>query len=198
MAGADYRMGRESYYEAFEPSAPFIADNHKMGTTLLWRSKEENQGSSFPLLPWAAQMSKEYFIDGERGRWWWESGFKFDTVEDAEYIRDNLLRAIYGNWSYLKNNVDKYRNLKLEYIPYISGKRESRRLLGDIILNENDLLKQIDYPDKSYTTTGRLICIMKKKITANISPGTNGFHTVISPRCLPLIMFPTGHYTRVI
>ncbi len=153
LAGADYRMGRETYYEAFESKAPLVKDNHKMGTTLLWRSTIEENASSFPIVPWAAQVSKDYFIDNPSGSWKWESGFKDDTIEDAEFIRDNLLRAIFGNWSFLKNQLSKYPNYKLGFVPYIGGKRESRRLLGDVILNEHDLINMVDYPDKSYTTS---------------------------------------------
>jgi hypothetical protein len=36
---------------------------------------------------------------------------------------------------------------------YIGGKRESRRLLGDFILKEQDIVGNIDYPDASFTTT---------------------------------------------
>lgn len=111
LAGADYRMGRETYYEAFEPSAPLVRDNHKLGSTLLWRTKIDDHKSTFPVLPWAAQLSDEYYVDAPTGSWRWESGFKDDTVEDAEFIRDNLLRAIFGNWSYQKKQFRKIQQL---------------------------------------------------------------------------------------
>lgn len=153
LAGADYRTGRESYDDFFEPSAPLVRDNHKSGSTLLWRSVEEDKESDFPILPWAMQFSDDYYIDSPRGRWWWEAGFGYDNIAKGEYIRDYLLYSIFGNWSYLKNNIAKYKNYRLSFIPYVEGRRESKRLLGDVILTENDLLNQVDYPDKSYTTT---------------------------------------------
>jgi hypothetical protein len=38
-------------------------------------------------------------------------------------------------------------------VAYIGGKRESRRLMGDIILTEQDVLNSIPYDDASFTTT---------------------------------------------
>ena len=154
LAGADYRMGREGYYETFEPSAPYISDNLKMGSTLLWNTKECDTLSTFPILPWAVQCNTNYYIDAKGSSWNWESGFERDPFAEGERIRDNNLRAIFGNWSYLKNNMpEKYGNRVLSSMNYLSGKRESRRLLGDVILSENDIVNKVDYPDKSFTTT---------------------------------------------
>ena len=36
---------------------------------------------------------------------------------------------------------------------YIGGKRESIRLLGDLLLSENDLINRVNYPDATFTTT---------------------------------------------
>jgi hypothetical protein len=38
-------------------------------------------------------------------------------------------------------------------VAYIGGKRESRRLLGDVILKEQDLVEHTAYEDASFTTT---------------------------------------------
>ena len=36
---------------------------------------------------------------------------------------------------------------------YIGGKRESRRLMGDLVLREQDILNDIQYEDATFTTT---------------------------------------------
>ena len=52
----------------------------------------------------------------------------------------------------MKDN-DKYKNLSLGWVAHIAGKRESRRLLGDHILTENDIRNYVEYPDASGSTT---------------------------------------------
>ena len=67
-----------------------------------------------------------------------------------------MFRAIYGNWSFLKNHHAKredYANRKLSWVAYIAGKRESRRLLGDIILQQQDIQSQRPFKDACVTTT---------------------------------------------
>jgi len=81
------------------------------------------------------------------GTWFWESGFDRDPVTEIEYIRDLNLRAMYGAWDTLKN-VDKlYPNYRIGWAAYIAGKRESRRLLGDVILTGDDFRKGTVFPD---------------------------------------------------
>jgi hypothetical protein len=156
LAGADFRMGRESKKETGEPSAPENADDLVMGTSVQWYAEKLDKPSSFPECPWAVQFNEETCQHLTRGDWDWETGFYWDQVEDIEYIRDYGLRAVFGNWSYLKNKSKekgKYSEYQLKWVAYIGGKRESRRLLGDVILKEQDLLNRVEYPDASFTTT---------------------------------------------
>jgi hypothetical protein len=185
LAGADYRMGRESAYEAFESMAPVIGDGMTMGTSNLWSSKKTDSPTSFPDLPWAVRFSDEYYLDEEVGDWRWESGFNKNTITDAENIRDLNLRAVFGNWSYLKNHVEKYKNHKLEWVAYIGGKRESRRLLGDIILNENDIQNQIRYPDESVTTTWSLDLHFPDEINSRFFKGEEFYSWYTHPKIYP-------------
>jgi hypothetical protein len=69
-----------------------------------------------------------------------------NTIYDAEYIRDHLFRAIYGTWFNLKADPN-HKNRKLKWIAYIAGRRESRRLLGEYILKEQDVVNHIDFED---------------------------------------------------
>ncbi len=155
LAGADFRMGRESRAETGEPLAPEKADDFTLGTSNLWAALERDSASSFPETPWAIQFSDEYHIDANKADWQWETGFgNFNTITEAEQIRDHNLRAIYGNWSYLKNHKkEKYANWELAWVAYIGGKRESRRLLGDHILTQMDIQDGVMYPDGAVTAT---------------------------------------------
>ena len=80
----------------------------------------------------------------------------YDQINDFERIRDYGLMVVYSNWSFLKNEFKEnnlYKNRALGWVAFISGKRESRRLLGDHILTENDLTNYRIYPDGSGSTT---------------------------------------------
>lgn len=156
LAGADYAMGREGKDVYGEPSAPEVGDKMTMGSSVQWYSVEQSQPSEFPLFEYGLNFNAESCQRVMMGEWTWETGMNRDQCEEFEYIRDYGLMVVYSNWSYLKNRLaqnDKYSNRKLGWVAYIAGKRESRRLLGDHILTENDLVGEVEYPDASFTTT---------------------------------------------
>lgn len=174
LLGAEYHIGRESKSFANEPSAPDSEDQMKLGSTLSWDSVDENIESSFPKLstmPWAMQCSKDYYVDAEHNEWTWETGFEIDNAIESELVRDNMLRAIFGNWSYLKNNVPKYKTFRLNEVSHIAQKRESRRIIGDIVLNENDIRNMTEYPDASFTTTWTLDLHYPQESNSKYFPG---------------------------
>ena len=68
-----------------------------------------------------------------------------DQIDDFEQIRDHGLRAVYGNWAFRRTRPTtrtNYANRKLGWVAYVGGKRESRRLLGDVILTQQDVDEQ--------------------------------------------------------
>ncbi|MGC3944858.1 MAG: FAD-dependent oxidoreductase [Chryseolinea sp.] len=76
------------------------------------------------------------------GEWFWESGFDKHPINDLELIRDHNFRAVYGAVSALKTKGgDKYANYDMQWLAYIGGPRESRRIVGDMILNGEDMVK---------------------------------------------------------
>ena len=83
------------------------------------------------------------------GYWWLElTGEKEDIIDEYEEIRDELVSCIYGIWDHLKNGGDHgAENYDLEWVGMLPGMRESRRLVGDYILNENDLLSNRQFDD---------------------------------------------------
>jgi len=156
LAGADFRMGRESKEQTGESLAPDTTDKMTMGASVQWYSTASGKPVSFPDCPWALQFNEQschYLI---RGDWDWETGMNRDQITEFESIRDHALRAVYGNWAYLKNNSRdrvKYADRQLEWVAYIAGKRESRRLLGDVILQQQDIQRRKRFPDSFVTTT---------------------------------------------
>ena len=167
LAGADYRMGRESKAQTGERRATEEADSMVMGTSVQWYAEDCGEESAFPECPWAIEFNEQTYRPITRGDWNWETGLMRNQITEIEYIRDYALRAVYGNWAYLKNHSERreeFRNQELQWVAYIGGKRESRRLLGDVILCEQDLLESRPYDDASFTTTWGIDLHYPKKI----------------------------------
>jgi hypothetical protein len=156
LAGAEYRMGRESWQETGETLAPQEPDKMTMGASAQWYTVETLKPAPFPECPWALAFTEASCEHATRGDWNWETGLNKDQIADFESIRDHALRAVYGNWAFLKNQSQdkaKYTHRQLSWVAYIAGKRESRRLLGDVILSQQDVQEQRQYPDAFVTTT---------------------------------------------
>ena len=151
-AGAEYMYGREdsatyneNWAEHGELWSPAEADNKVMGSSVLWRTYDAGILVSFPDVPWAMDVAGDY--SATTGTWKWEfSRNDLHQIDDAEYIRDHMLKAIYGSFSNAKKD-EKNANLGLEWVGYLVGKRESRRLKGDYIYTFNDERNMTEFPD---------------------------------------------------
>jgi hypothetical protein len=152
LAGADWRMGREGRKETGETKAPAEPDGRVLGATLHWRAKATGRAPTFPDCPWAVPFTKETCMFALSGSWDWEAGYDKNMIDEAEAVRDYLFRVIYGNWAYQKRNHANYRAYEIEWMGHVLGKRESRRLLGDVIVTEQDILANRKFPDACVPT----------------------------------------------
>ena len=121
----------------------------------------------FPRCPWAIDLSDKPFPGrkpqtantrgladlSQLGGWFWETGFDRHPITDLERMRDQNLRAMYGAWDALKNVDGQYANQRLKWAAFIAGKRESRRLLGDVIVTAKDFHDLRPYPDAAFPCT---------------------------------------------
>lgn len=156
LAGAEYMSGRENHDTFNEPTAPEEEDNQTMGISVQWYSETSDDALPFPDIKWGLPWSDEKAFAITRGDWDWETGMGKDMIKETEYIRDYGLLVVYSNWSYLKNHYSKKEDFckeKLTWVAYIGGKRESRRLVGDYVLTENDLTEQNILPDGTAPTS---------------------------------------------
>ena len=192
LADADYRMGREAKSETGEERAPEEADQMVMGTSVQWYTEEEAEPCPFPECPWAVQFNDETCQRLTRGDWDWETGMTLNQITEIEKIRDYAFRVTYGNWAYLKNSSDmkdKIANRRLAWVAYIGGKRESRRLLGDVILQAQDVIGQRPFPDASVTTTWSIDLHYPHPENTKHFPGEEfrsvARHTKIKPYAIP-------------
>lgn len=156
-------------------------DTGHMGASNLWNiqclCEDEDPLSSqleaacelatFPRCEWAVDLRERPFPGREQGKktpqggtrpislgnWFWENGFDRDPIHDMERIRDQNFRAMYGAWDAIKNVEKRYPAHKLGWVAYIAGKRESRRLLGDVILTGEDLRDGKAFPDGCFPCT---------------------------------------------
>lgn len=146
-AGAEMRYGRESRSDYGEPLAPVTPDKETMGSSILFTSRKYDKPIPFTPPKWARKVKKEHLLKRptnawEYGYWWIEWGGQFNTIHDNERIRFELLSIVMGVWDYIKNSGDHptSANWALDWVGMLTGKRESRRLIGDHVLTQFDLM----------------------------------------------------------
>lgn len=174
LAGADYRMGREGRDETEESLAPEKGDKMTLGMTNQWHSEMKDEAAPFPDCPWAVQFNDKTYQPGPAGGWNWEAGMNRDQITETEFVRDYNFRVIYGNWAFLKNHSRQktgYTNRQLKWLGYIGGKRESRRLLGDLILREQDIREDKIYPDAFVVSTWTIDLHIPQEANSKHFPG---------------------------
>ncbi len=154
-AGADYEITLKGH----------------MGPTNIWQFTDTGQAAPFPRCPWAVDLSEKPFPGREAasagdiekaieklGNWPWENGFDLHPIDAAERIRDMNFRAMYGAWDALKNIDGVLETYELSWAAYIAGKRESRRLMGDIILSGEDISSGKEFDDACFPCTWSIDC----------------------------------------
>jgi hypothetical protein len=153
-AGARYRVGREAKWEFGEADAPEQPDNVTMsgclmgGRGLCYWAEDTGHPVAYKAPAWAAEIPDLATISRRpslifTGEWWLEHPGSRDDLYNAEEARDELIRISFGYWDYVKNVwAERHRaaNYQLTEVPYLNAKRETRRLMGDYVLTQNDVL----------------------------------------------------------
>ena len=151
-----------------------MTEKGRMGMSNMWAWANEEKAISFPDTPWALDLNMADFPYPRdfHGQWFWESGYDKDPLGDAEGIRDWNLRAVFGAFNAMKNRdgADKHPNATLTWVAHVGGPRESRRLLGDVILTEEDIVSKRDFPDGCVPSTWSIDLHYPKKQYAQKFP----------------------------
>lgn len=170
-AGADYEykaenlMGSTNLFNILDASnkEDVLSCECKDKSALAMKCEIGDYEQPFPRCPWALDLSDKPFpgrkgvktfgkegLESFANMWYWESGFNKDQVNDIELIRDHNFRAMYGAWDVLKNVDKMYPKHRLGWAAFIAGKRESRRLMGDVILDAMDFKEQRKFNDSAF------------------------------------------------
>jgi hypothetical protein len=146
-AGAEMRFGREARSEFGEPLAPEKPDEEMLGSSILFTSRKHEKPMPFTPPKWARKVTKDQLLkrptnSWEYGYWWIEWGGQMHTIHDNERIRFELLSIVMGVWDYIKNSGKHpdSANWALDWVGMFTGKRESRRIVGDHLLTQFDLM----------------------------------------------------------
>lgn len=161
QAGAPFRMGAESPQEFEEGFAPDIEDyGALLGHSMYFYTKDVGKPVKYVAPSYALKnvtelpSIKRYKLqDYGCSLWWIEYGGRLDTIHQSEEIKWTLWSFIHGLWDHVKNSGEypDSKNLTLEWVATIPGKRESRRFIGDYMLTQKDIVEQRrHYDDVSF------------------------------------------------
>lgn len=157
LAGADFEYNKEQH----------------QGSSNMWLPRDSGAPVAFPKQAWMTDLTKRSYpvhLD-QLGKWNFESGFAKDIVNDVEEIRDHNLRSMYSIWAAIKNDKKMHPNHKIAWAAYISGKRESRRLVGDYYLKGEDITKRNIFPDSMVSCTWSIDIHYPEPTQAKEAPG---------------------------
>jgi hypothetical protein len=153
-SGAKHMYGREASSAYGETKAPEQADKTTLPSSLKYWFTEQSTVAPFSSPDWIYEFhSCADFTHGRHpkigpidNQWVIELGGTDGTYENAEAVRDDLFRLIYGIWDHLKNHCPeakgKSEKMKLAWVGHVVGLRESYRLLGDYVMSERDVTEQ--------------------------------------------------------
>ena len=153
-----------------------------LGMSNMWVWSNATAPQAFPETPWALdlkmddfpypKMGKADMADKGKGEWFWESGFNKHPINDLELIRDWNLRAVFGAFNAMKNRDGKaeHPNAKLDWVAYVGGPRESRRIVGDVMLTHEDIITKREFPDGCVPSTWSIDLHYPKKEFAQKFP----------------------------
>jgi len=226
LAGAEWRMGEcpedseehnpaglvslaeAGRYVHLNSSERFpVGDPRRtMGSSVQWYTVASSDRTEFPLVPWAVQFTHESAEPALDGEWYWETGMHFCQIWEFERIRDNGLRAVFGHWAYMKNQStpewrERSANRELGWVAYIAGKRESRRLIGDVVLTEQDIIQRKPWRDASVVTTWTIDLHYPEPGNSQFFPGEEfraiAVHRNVQPYAIPYRCFYSRNVTNL-
>ncbi len=149
-SGAEHTITPETKEDFNESLIRDKAYGHCLGNSIMFSIKDMGQevkytAPNFALkditkLPKYKEM--KLLEEGDCHFWWFEYGGRLDTIRDAEEIKYELKKVVYGAWDHIKNSgkFPEAKNKTLDWIGALPGKRDARRFYGDYMLTQDDVL----------------------------------------------------------
>ena len=156
LTGAAFRMGREGKNEFGENTKTERGDNMTMGMSCLIGARETERSVKFTPPAFAKKLTDTDFYgrdpnpyDDGQNFWYLELGGDRDSIHDTEEVRDELIGLALGTWDYVKNSgafpTDTWA---VDFLGFLPGKRESRRMVGEYTIKEQDLTENTVFEDE--------------------------------------------------
>lgn len=166
-AGAQLMRGREPKWLFKESNAPEDGDIITMSgsifhsSTLGYNSVDTGEPCPFDAPEWVWDLTDNTEalearkgVEGtyKSGTWWHENRNDVDDLWNPEAARDGLLRVSLSYWNWVKNISpmfkEKAANRKLLPLPTYNAKRETVRLVGDVVVTQNDVMEARPWKDR--------------------------------------------------
>lgn len=151
MVGADHTMRAAAH----------------LGASNMWRWEQADEPVPFPPTPWALQLTLDQFPypNHGKGEWFWEGGFDRHPIDELETIRDANFRAVFGAFQAMKSGAraEEHERARLTWVAHVAGTRESRQLLGPVLLTQDDIVSGRSFPDGCVPTTWAIDLHVPKK-----------------------------------
>ena len=147
LCEAEFRLGREADSEFGEDTCVTQADSMTMGMSCLIQGRETSEKIRYTAPECATPLTKENFeyrkpvlYSDSENYWYLELGGDRNTIDDTEILRDELIGLATGTWDYIKNSGEyDSDNWELDFLGFLPGKRESRRMCGEYMITQRDI-----------------------------------------------------------
>lgn len=156
LCGAEFSIGREGKDEFGEFTTTETADDMTMGMSCLIQGRETDHPVKYTAPSWKTDLKEEHFehrkpnlYRDSENFWYLELGGDRNTIDDTEILRDELLSLATGTWDYVKSHPEfKAENWDLDFLGFLPGKRESRRMKGEYTITQRDISDGVVFEDE--------------------------------------------------
>ncbi len=162
LCGIPYRVGKESRDEYGESFAPQQGEATTFGNTIFYFTQKGKEKVTYkaPDYAYGFEHIEELLDKGGRivseemdgcDYWWFELGGNKDTIADAQEIALDLKRLVAGVWNYIKNSGKFDADyLTLSWQGNLPGKRESRRMITEWVVRQQDVQARTGFADAAF------------------------------------------------